>query len=159
MSYKKTVNYSKVMKAPTTFKIAFWKINLPWTFKLETTMLYVFSFLVVQLFFHFPLKWLGGLINNLDKVGAFGLPYLLTVYLIGQPTDGKPIFYFVKDTIVYFLMEKLPKKKYCQEEVVEWMDETIEFSELKVERRKGVELNGEVNFTAKNDSREFIVNK
>lgn len=159
MNSKRTVNYSDVMKAPTTFKIAFWKINLPWTFRLETTMLYVVSFLLVQLVFHYPLKWLGDLIKNLDKVGAIGLPYLLTVYLMGRPTDGKPIFYFVKDTLLYYFMEKRSRKKYCHEEVVEWMDESVQFTGLKIEKRREVKSDDEFNLATKDDPQKSVINE
>ncbi|MCD4978453.1 TcpE family conjugal transfer membrane protein [Enterococcus faecalis] len=157
MDYKRTVNYSNIMRSPTTFKISFWKIHLPWTFKLETVVLYILSFLLVQGIFHFPLKWLGELINNLDKVGALGLPYLLTVYLMGRPTDGKPIFYYVKDYVVYYLSEKMPKKKYCQEKVVEWMDEPVQFTGLVVEKRKGEKLSGQIDVTSEDDPQQSVI--
>ncbi|GMA08265.1 hypothetical protein GCM10025886_14160 [Tetragenococcus halophilus subsp. flandriensis] len=148
--HKRTVNYTGVMNAPSTFKISFWKINLPWIFRLETAVIYVVSFLFLWVFLRVPINWLDSLVAGLGKVVLFGLPYLITIFLIGRSTDGKSLWNYLKDFVVFYVMEKVPKNKYCHEEKVDWLDESIEFIGMEVEENRG-SVN-EVNVTTENDT-------
>ncbi|MBK0036049.1 MULTISPECIES: TcpE family conjugal transfer membrane protein [unclassified Enterococcus] len=158
MKNNRTINYTGVMYAPTTFKISFWKINLPWTFRLDTTMIFIFTYLVFNFLFKIPVEFSGKLFPKLDLAVSLGIPYLITMFLIGLPCDGKPIWLYVWDLTVYFILEKMPRKIYNHEQSIELLEEEVVFTSLEVlDEQRGA--TNEVNITAKNNSQKFIANK
>lgn len=106
----KTADYSSIFRAKIAFRISFRQYSIPYTFVLEDIVIYALCFTVIQF-------TLGRIIQTLGSVIMFGsiaisliLPYLCLRLIHQLQTDGKPIYYYLWDSALYYFNVLLPKK-------------------------------------------------
>lgn len=106
----KTADYSSIFRAKISFRISFRQYSIPYTFVLENIVIYALCFTVIQF-------TLGRVIQTIGSVIMFGsiaismiLPYLCLRLIHQLQTDGKPIYYYLWDSALYYFNVLLPKK-------------------------------------------------
>lgn len=107
----KTVDYSSIFKAKITFRLSWRQYTLPYTFVVEDIAIYVISLAIIRQLFGRVIDTIGGVIMFGSFALSLSLPYLILRLIKQLPTDGKPIYIYLKDLVLYFLNVILPKKR------------------------------------------------
>ncbi|WP_144559656.1 conjugal transfer protein [Shouchella miscanthi] len=120
-------NYRKAMREPKQVQQLTKDYSLPFAFQLiHVINFFLFFFIVLGV----------GLLIRMGFPHAFGKSFL--VFLIGIPfgltvlvtkikPEGKNLYLYFLDVARYYLQIKLPKKRFCQDHEVQWMDEPQTF--------------------------------
>ncbi|HDH5646192.1 conjugal transfer protein [Staphylococcus aureus] len=128
-------NYRKALKHPyTLYKIH--KMNLPFGIPLVKAVTYLIAFAVVMIF-----RDEIALIDKIAPDGTrllfyVGVPFLIMWFLTNYKPDGKYMHIFLYEYLVYYIFQKLPKAKYCQDKKVQYTKKINFDTDFKVVNRE-----------------------
>lgn len=114
---KEVYNYKQVFDDQIRIR-HIWNITLPVAISLNRVLLWAF-------FCGFLYVGCEGLIARLNEI--FGgarlviyavVPYYLSGKITAWNPDGQKLFVYLKDVLFYLVFIKLPKRAYCNEEIV-----------------------------------------
>lgn len=86
-----------------------------------------------------------------------GIPLLFTILVKKIKPEGKNIYVYIYDYCKYLITIKIPKKVFCHDNKVEFLnDRSIQFADLVevVDRR-----NGEVKNTNESNQEQYVINE
>lgn len=118
---KENFNLKEIITHPITI-YKFGKYNLPFGVSLVRLIVGI-VILVLMLLFRNLFLALDEIMEGLALLSFVGIPFLLSGYLVKQTYEGKKIHYYLYDFFKYFFTVYLSKRKYCNDEVVEYMNE------------------------------------
>ncbi|WP_430617186.1 hypothetical protein IGI86_001838 [Enterococcus sp. AZ188] len=110
-------NYKKVFDDPIRVR-AFGNFMLPMAIELNRVVLFFVLLAITHLVF-------GGLIAVINQIAGgtrfaiyLGLPYWVSGKLLNLNPDGQKVFPYLRDLVIYLVVFKLFKVRYCKEEMV-----------------------------------------
>lgn len=137
----KTYNYKGIFEEPVTlYRLG--KFSLPFGVPLARV---VIALLILAIMFRFRtfFNGVGSLIPGLTLFLYIGIPFVVSGLLYKLRKDGKKIHNYLWDLGVYLITIKFPKKRYCNDEVVLYLDETVQlepvYYEMTIEEESIVE--------------------
>lgn len=121
--------------------------SLPFAIEL-IPMINYFIFVAISFgFFLGVRKFFPSAFENTFVIVIFGIPLGLTILITKIKPEGKNIYLYFLGLIKYIVLIKLPKKKYCNDKVIDFAnDQEIKFKSLvRVVRKNGCSKNSNEN--------------
>ncbi|MFP7269058.1 conjugal transfer protein [Bacillus altitudinis] len=134
-------NYRKALREPKKIQRITENYSLPFAIEL-IPMINYFIFVAISFgFFLGVRKFFPSAFENTYVIVIFGIPLGLTILITKIKPEGKNIYLYFWGLIKYLVLIKLPKKKYCNDKVMDFAnDQEIKFKSLvKVVRKNGGE--------------------
>ncbi|MCY7479584.1 conjugal transfer protein [Bacillus safensis] len=132
-------NYRKAMREPKKIQRITENYSLPFSIEL-IPMINYFIFVAISFgFFIGVRKIFPHAFENTFVIVIFGIPLGLTILITKIKPEGKNIYLYFWGLLKYLIMIKLPKKRYCNDKVMDFSnDQEIKFKSLvKVVRKNG----------------------
>ncbi|MCC2251781.1 conjugal transfer protein [Virgibacillus sp. AGTR] len=150
-------NYRKALREPKKIQQLTENYSLPFAVELIPVINF-FIFLGITFIVGYNIrKAFPHAFDNSWFIFLIGIPLLLAYLVTKIKIEGKNIYLYFVDVVKYFLSIKIPKKRFCNDKQVEWMNDT------KILFKKCVKVvgksNGEIKNANENNEREFIVNE
>ncbi|MED1380952.1 conjugal transfer protein [Bacillus mycoides] len=132
---KEHFNLKEIFNHPITI-YKFGKYRLPFGISLVRIVVGIVILLVMLVFRRFFLAF-DEIMRGMSLLLFIGIPFLLSGYLVQKTYEGKKIQYYVYDFSNYFMNIYVKKTKYCNDEVVEYMDcKQIKIEQVVLERER-----------------------
>ncbi|MED1423126.1 conjugal transfer protein [Bacillus altitudinis] len=136
-------NYRKALREPKKIQRITENYSLPFAIEL-IPMINYFIFVAISFgFFLGVRKFFPSAFENTYVIVILGIPLGLTILISKVKPEGKNIYLYFLGLIKYLVLIKLPKRKYCNDKVIEFSnDQEIKFKSLvKVVRKNGCSKN------------------
>lgn len=117
---KEHFNLKEIFGHPITI-YKFGKYRLPFGLSLIRIIVAIVIFGIMLIFRNFFFAF-DEIMRGCSLVLFTGIPFLFSGYLVKQTYNGKKIHNYIWDFGNYFFTIYMGKKKYCQDEVIEYMD-------------------------------------
>ncbi|MGE7331055.1 TcpE family conjugal transfer membrane protein [Bacillus thuringiensis] len=132
---KEHFNLKEIFGHPITI-YKFGKYRLPFGIGLMRIFVGVVTFLVMLVFRKFFLAF-DEIMRGLSLLLFAGIPYFLSGYLVKKTYEGKKIHNYLWDFGWYVVNIYWGKKKFCNDEVVEYLDcPKIKIEQIKLEKER-----------------------
>jgi|SRR5699024_6783332 len=150
-------NYRRALREPKKIRQITDRYYLPFTIELIPALNFVL-FLILTFFIGYIIRSFNpSAFSRTWFIFLIGVPMLLTWLVTKIKPEGKNIYIFIYDYFKYLFVIKLPKKKFCDGEEVEWMnDNKITFTEcVEVVDKE----NGKIKTSVKDNKEQYVVNE
>lgn len=150
-------NYRKALREPKKIQQLTEGFSLPFAIELIPAINF-FVFMLITFGIGYIIRMgFPHAFANTWFIYLVGIPLALTMFVTKIKPEGKNIYLYFWDIAVYFVRIKIPKKRFCNDKEIEWMEDN------KVQFRKCVKVVGALNEPIKNahedNEREFVVNE
>ncbi|WP_413487897.1 TcpE family conjugal transfer membrane protein [Carnobacterium divergens] len=123
-------NYKEVFEEKIKFKQLTKYFVLPEFVVLADLVTFVIVAFLLALFLRKPISWIGGIVPGGSWLIYLGVPYLVTVNLGKLIPDGKKVHQYLFDLVLFYVNVVIPKRKYCQDRVVEVVEEPVVYEKI-----------------------------
>lgn len=121
-------NFKQVFEHPIVlYRLG--KFTLPFGINLVRIILFLAIFLLM-LIFHRAVNFLFVWVNGMEAAVYLIIPFFLSNALLKVEKDGKKIHRFLSDFIKYVFTIYLPKRKYCNDQEVFYLNNKVRFEPL-----------------------------
>lgn len=123
-------NYRKAMREPKKIQQITEKYSLPFAIELLPVLNFIIFAIVTfgvgyLIRLQYPMAF-----QNTFVLWGIGIPLALTILVRKFKLEGKNIYMFFWDLTKYYLMIKLPNKKFCNDMVIKEMSEKVTFRKM-----------------------------
>ncbi|MHC5250709.1 TcpE family conjugal transfer membrane protein [Enterococcus sp. HY326] len=114
---KQCYNYKYIFDEPAKIR-KLWKITLPVALPLARFMIMVVVIAILYIFFRGVIEFLNSLLGGLQYLIYLGVPWIISGVILKLNPDGQKLHWYLFDLGKFMFLIFLPKKKFCQDEVV-----------------------------------------
>jgi len=150
-------NYRRALREPKKIRQITETYYLPFSIELIPALNFVLFLILTFLIGYIIRSFYPSAFSKTWFIFLICVPLFFTWLVTKIKPEGKNIYIFIYDYFKYLFGIKLPKKKFCDGEEVEWMnDKKITFTEcVEVVDKE----NGEIKTSVKDDKKQYVVNE
>ncbi|WYQ41268.1 conjugal transfer protein [Bacillus sp. FSL W7-1321] len=149
-------NYRKALREPKKIQQLTENFSLPFAIELIPAINF-FVFMTITFGIGYIIRMgFPHAFANTWFIYLVGIPLALTMFVTKIKPEGKNIYLYFWDIVVYFVRIKIPRKSFCNDKEIEWMENKVQFR--KCVKVVGV-LNESIEDTDEDNEGKFVVNE
>ncbi|HFC9437201.1 TcpE family conjugal transfer membrane protein [Enterococcus hirae] len=111
-------NYSSAFEEPYRIRDLFYYVRLPFPVVAVDFVFYLLFLLLLRLVFGGFLNWLGQVYAPLKWAAYFMLPFYMVSCMNRVRPDGKKIYFYLWDQLIFHLTIRWPKKVFFADQTL-----------------------------------------